>query len=75
VSARPRLSLAENEPEQNRVKVFQFAREFAILAKANQVKDISPLSVDAHADVKKAYAFTCGALEFLKVLRKEPANF
>ncbi len=36
-----------------------------------EIKDIFPLSVDAKADVKKAYAFTCGAPEFLKILRKE----
>lgn len=35
------------------------------------IKDIFPLSVDPSADVKKAYAFTCSASEFLKVLRKE----
>jgi cold shock CspA family protein len=35
------------------------------------IKDIFPLFVDPKADVKKAYAFTCGAPEFLKVLRKE----
>jgi cold shock CspA family protein len=35
------------------------------------IKDIFPLSVDASADVKKAYAFTCGADEFLKILQKE----
>jgi cold shock CspA family protein len=36
-----------------------------------EIKDIFPLFVDAKADVKKAYAFTCGAPELLKVLRKE----
>lgn len=36
-----------------------------------EIKDIFPLSVDPKADVKKAYAFTCGAQELLKVLRKE----
>lgn len=36
-----------------------------------EIKDIFPLSVDPKADVKKAYAFTCGAQEFLKVLTKE----
>jgi cold shock CspA family protein len=35
------------------------------------IKDIFPLSVDPKADVKKAYAFTCGAPEFLKILKKE----
>jgi cold shock CspA family protein len=35
------------------------------------IKDIFPLSVDPKADVKKAYAFTCSAPEFLKILRKE----
>lgn len=35
------------------------------------IKDIFPLSVDSKADVKKAYAFTCSAPEFLKILRKE----
>jgi hypothetical protein len=35
------------------------------------IKDIFPLFVDAGADVKKAYAFTCTAPEFLKVLTKE----
>ena len=35
------------------------------------IKDIFPLSVDPKADVKKAYAFTCGAEEFLKILTKE----
>jgi cold shock CspA family protein len=35
------------------------------------IKDIFPLSVDPKADVKKAYAFTCGAFEFLKILTKE----
>jgi cold shock CspA family protein len=36
-----------------------------------EIKDIFPLSVDPKADVKKAYAFTCGAREFLKILTKE----
>jgi cold shock CspA family protein len=36
-----------------------------------EIKDIFPLSVDPKADVKKAYAFTCGAHEFLKILKKE----
>lgn len=36
-----------------------------------EIKDIFPLSVDPKADVKKAYAFTCGAREFLKILKKE----
>jgi len=35
------------------------------------IKDIFPLSVDSSTDVKKAYAFTCSASEFLKILRKE----
>lgn len=35
------------------------------------IKDIFPLFVDPKADVKKAYAFTCGAPEFLKILQKE----
>lgn len=35
------------------------------------IKDILPLSVDSSMDVKKAYAFTCGAPEFLKILRTE----
>lgn len=35
------------------------------------IKDIFPLSVDPKADVKKAYAFTCGAYELLKILTKE----
>ncbi len=35
------------------------------------IKDILPLSVDASMDVKKAYAFTCSAPEFLKILRKD----
>ncbi|MGA3326203.1 MAG: AIPR family protein [Terriglobia bacterium] len=35
------------------------------------IKDIFPLFVDPKADIKKAYAFTCGAPEFLKVLQKE----
>jgi hypothetical protein len=35
------------------------------------IKDIFPLSVDPRADVKKAYAFTCSATEFLRVLKKE----
>ena len=33
--------------------------------------DIFPLIVDFKADVKKAYAFTCSASEFLKILTKE----
>ncbi|MDF5738465.1 MULTISPECIES: AIPR family protein [unclassified Nostoc] len=33
--------------------------------------DIFPLIVDSKADVKKAYAFTCNASEFLKILQKE----
>ncbi|MDZ8261008.1 AIPR family protein [Nostoc sp. ChiQUE01b] len=33
--------------------------------------DIFPLIVDSKADVKKAYAFTCNASEFLKILEKE----
>lgn len=35
------------------------------------IKDIFPLSVDPKADVKKAYAFTCGADELLRILKKE----
>jgi cold shock CspA family protein len=35
------------------------------------ILDIFPLIVDQKADVKKAYAFTCSAEEFLKVLQKE----
>lgn len=35
------------------------------------IKDIFPLFVDPKADVKKAYAFTCGAPEFLKILQNE----
>ena len=35
-----------------------------------EIKDLFPLSVDPKADVKKAYAFTCGAQEFLKILKK-----
>ncbi|WP_293132951.1 AIPR family protein [Microcoleus sp. bin38.metabat.b11b12b14.051] len=41
------------------------------------VIDIFPLSVDTvdnETDVKKAYAFTCNALEFLKVLTKEDGS-
>jgi hypothetical protein len=33
--------------------------------------DIFPLIVDSETEVKKAYAFTCNALEFLKILEKE----
>lgn len=33
--------------------------------------DIFPMLVDSRTDVKKAYAFTCEALEFLKLLKKE----
>ena len=33
--------------------------------------DIFPMLVDSQTDVKKAYAFTCEALEFLKLLKKE----
>lgn len=36
-----------------------------------EIRDIFPLSVDASTDVKKAYAFTCNAAEFMKVLTKE----
>lgn len=35
------------------------------------INDILPLSVNAHKDVKKAYAFTCSATEFLKILTKD----
>jgi hypothetical protein len=35
------------------------------------ILDIFPLIVDPKADVKKAYAFTCSAAEFLKILTKE----
>lgn len=33
--------------------------------------DIFPLIVDSDTDVKKAYAFTCSAREFLKIIEKE----
>jgi hypothetical protein len=33
--------------------------------------DIFPMLVDSKTDVKKDYAFTCEALEFLKLLKKE----
>ncbi|MEH1844150.1 MAG: AIPR family protein [Nostoc sp.] len=36
--------------------------------------DIFPLIVDSKADVKKAYAFTCNASEFLKILKKEDGS-
>jgi hypothetical protein len=39
-----------------------------------EIKDIFPLSVDRTADVKKAYAFTCSASEFLKILSKEDGS-
>lgn len=35
------------------------------------IMDIFPLIVTSHADVKKAYTFTCKANEFLKILQKE----
>lgn len=35
------------------------------------ITDIFPLIVDPKTDVKKAYAFTCSAKEFLKILQKE----
>ncbi len=35
------------------------------------IRDIFPLFVDSSTDVKKAYAFTCNAREFLKILTKE----
>jgi cold shock CspA family protein len=38
------------------------------------IKDIFPLSVDPKTEVKKAYAFTCSALEFLKILTKEEGS-
>jgi hypothetical protein len=37
--------------------------------------DIFPLIVDPAADVKKAYAFTCSALEFLKFSQKKTARY
>lgn len=36
--------------------------------------DIFPMLVNNQADVKKAYAFTCEALEFLKLLKKEDGS-
>lgn len=36
--------------------------------------DIFPLIVDSETQVKKAYAFTCNALEFLKILTKEDGS-
>lgn len=33
--------------------------------------DIFPLIVSPEADVKKAYAFTCSAIEFFKIIQKE----
>ncbi len=38
------------------------------------VIDIFPMIVDSKTDVKKAYAFTCEALEFLKILTKEDGS-
>lgn len=35
------------------------------------ILDIFPLIVDVKTDVKKAYAFTCTAREFLKIIEKE----
>lgn len=35
------------------------------------IKDIFPLIVNSNEKVKKAYAFTCGANEFLKILTKD----
>lgn len=38
------------------------------------IKDIFPLIVDSMTQVKKAYAFTCAASEFLKILQKEDGS-
>ena len=38
------------------------------------VLDIFPLTVDRNEDIKKAYAFTCQASEFMKVLSKEDGS-
>jgi cold shock CspA family protein len=56
-------------------KLTKFCRELANSFEVQiNIRDIFPLSVDSSADVKKAYAFTCGAPEFLKVLRKEDGS-
>lgn len=39
--------------------------------KSLNIKDILPLIVDNQEKVAKAYAFTCGATEFLKLLEKD----
>jgi cold shock CspA family protein len=53
-------------------KIIKFCRDlenkFEVLM---NIIDIFPLIVDNETDVKKAYAFTCNALEFLKILKKE----
>lgn len=36
--------------------------------------DIFPLIVDTETEVKKAYAFTCNAIEFLKILQKDDGS-
>jgi len=38
------------------------------------VTDIFPLIVDSKEDIQKAYAFTCKASEFLKILKKEDGS-
>jgi cold shock CspA family protein len=53
-------------------RLIKFCQELANSFEVQiDIKDIFPLSVDPKADVKKAYAFTCGAQEFLKIIKKE----
>ena len=56
-------------------KLIKFCRElenkFEVMM---NIIDIFPLIIDNETDVKKAYAFTCNALEFLKILTKEDGS-
>jgi cold shock CspA family protein len=56
-------------------KLIKFCRELENKFEVQMnIIDIFPLIVDNQTDVKKAYAFTCNALEFLKILKKEDGS-
>ena len=56
-------------------QIIKFCRELENQFEVQMnIVDIFPLIVDSSTEVKKAYAFTCNALEFLKVLQKEDGS-
>ncbi|MFB2838719.1 AIPR family protein [Floridanema evergladense] len=56
-------------------KLIKFCRELENKFEVQMnIIDIFPLIVDNKNDVKKAYAFTCNASEFLKILQKEDGS-